>query len=429
MISTNEKIRFAGDVSVENISVVTSKGMTQNITNQVIKIEIFEDMFAPFMSGIITVMESFDFINLFPFIGEEFVNINIHTPTLEQKDYIKQQFYIYKISDRIITGDRTVIYQLHFVSKEAIADVNKNISRPYGGLVSDIAKELFTNKEYGLETNKKINIEATANRTKFISNYWSPVRCLNYAAGTAQGASGTANYVFYENRKGFNFVSLESLYNQPPQQEFVYDNYARDVLADGRSIFDLNKDYKRILEYDVPVISDYLDKARSGMFASKVITSDLLTKKYYSKNFFMDVDYNEMYHLNPHPPASGALIKSPNALVIHQPRQYAPFNGYTDVSNVKSVQRRVSQLYQAQNTKITINVLGRTDYTVGMKVKVQLYKIQPIKKSETDKDVLDNILSGYYIVSAINHSINRDKHECTMELIKDSYIMNVNESK
>lgn len=429
MISTNEKIRFAGDVSVDNISVVTSKGLTQNITNQVMRVEIFEDLFSPFMSGIITVAESFDFINLFPFIGEEFININIHTPSFEKKHYIKQQFYIYKISDRILSGDRTVIYQLHFVSKEAIADVNKNISRPYSGLVSDIAKELLTSKEYGLETSKQLNIEPTANRTKFISNYWSPVRCLNYAAGTAQGSNGAANYVFYENRAGFNFVSLDALYTQPVYQEFVYDNYAREVLADGRSVFDLNKDYKRIVDYDVPVLTDYLDKARSGMFASKVITTDLLTKKYYSKNYFMDEDYNNMQHLNSSPPNSPGLIKSANSLVIHQPRQYAAFNGYTDVSNVKSVQRRVAQLYQAQNTKINITVLGRTDYTVGMKVKLSLYKVQPIKKSESNDEVLDKILSGDYIVSAVNHTIDRDNHECTMELIKDSYIMNVNESK
>lgn len=429
MISTNEKIRFAGDVSVENISVVTSRGMTQNITNQVLKIEIFEDLFSPFMSGIITVMESLDFINLFPFIGEEFVNINIHTPSLEQKDYIKQQFYIYKISDRILSGDRTMIYQLHFVSREAIADVNKNISKPYSGLVSDIAKELITNREFGLESNKPVNIEPTANRTKFISNYWSPVRCLNYATNAAQGKSGTADYVFYENRKGFNFVSLEYLYNQPVYQEFVYDNYARDVLKDGRAIFNLNEDYKRIIEYDVPVLSDYLDKAKSGMFASKIITSDPLTKKYFSKNYFMDADYNNTYHLNPHAPITSSLIRSPNSLVFITQRQYGTHNGYGDLSNVRFIQRRLSQMMLAQNTKMTVTVLGRTDYTVGMKVKLDLFKIQPIKKTEANDDVLDKVLSGNYIVSAINHSINRENHECTMELIKDSYMMDVNESK
>ena len=174
-MSDSNKIRFAGDVSIENVSIVTSKGMTQNITNQLLSVELFEDLFSPFMTGLVTVKDSFDFVNLMPFIGEEFINIKIYTPSLEEKDYINQQFYIYKISDRLITGDRTVVYQLHIIAREAVTDVNKNVSRSYSGIISDIVKEICTNKEDGLESAKSINIEPTANKTKFVSNFWSPV--------------------------------------------------------------------------------------------------------------------------------------------------------------------------------------------------------------------------------------------------------------
>lgn len=423
------KIRFAGDVAIETINIVTMTGMKQNITNQVLSVEIFEDLFSPFMTGAITVKDSYDFVNLLPFVGEELVNIKIYTPSFEQKDYIEQQFYIYKVSDRIISGDRKVFYRLHFISKEAIADTNKNISRAYSGKISDIAKVLISDKAYGLESNKPVVIEETKNRTKFISNYWTPVKSLNYIANGAQTAQGGADYLFFENRKGMNFVSLEYLYNQPPVQEFVYDNYARDVEVDGRSLINLNEDYKRIIELDVPVLNNYLDRADSGMFASKVISFDPFTKKYFSKNYDMVADYQETYHLNAHAPISNKSVRYPNSRILRVPRQYATFNGYTDTSGLSTVQRRVSQLAQAQNTKINITVLGRTDYTVGMKVKVELNKIQPIAKEELAQDILDEILSGYYIVSAINHSITREKHECAMELIKDSYIMDLNKAK
>ena len=78
---------------------------------------------------------------------------------------------------------------------------------------------------------------------------------------------------------------------------------------------------------------------------------------------------------------------------------------------------------QAESTKIQVTVMGRTDYTVGMIVELDLNKMQPIQKNE---DAKDNIFSGRYIVSAINHYINRDKHECSMELIKDSYVVDFN---
>lgn len=428
-MSETNKIRFAGDVAIDDITVITSNGLKQQITNQILAIEIYEDLFSPFITGKIVVKDSFDFVNLFPFIGEEYLNVKIYTPSFEKKDFIEQQFYIFKVTDRILTGDRTVVYQIHFISKEAIVDVNKSVSKAYSGRISDIAKDIITNKENGLETKKFANIEKTANVTKFISNYWNPIKSLNYCTGTAISTSGASNYVFFENRRGFNFVSLDSLYAQSPIIEFVYDNYARDTSPDGKSIINLNEDYRRIIDIDVPVVQDYIARAQSGMFASKLITHDILTKKYQVKNYDIVNDYKKTGHLNENGVVSNRNIRHPNSKIMFLPKHYGAFNKFTDVSNASSIQRRTSQLIQSETTKINIVVAGRTDYTVGMKVKVKLNKVEPVAMLELEQDITDKILSGNYIVSAINHYINRDKHECNMELIKDSYIMNLNEGK
>lgn len=424
-----DKIRFAGDVSIDTISVVTISGVTRNITNQILAIEIYEDLFSPFTSGVLTVKDSYDFVNLFPFVGEELLNVRIYTPSFEKKDHIDQQFYIYKVSNRILTGDRTVVYQIHFISKEAIVDVNKHVSKSYSGKISDIVNDIITGTENGLESKKPVNIEPTSNTTKFISNFWNPIKSINYACGTAVSNSGASNYIFFENRRGLNFVSLSSLYAQKIIQEFTYDNYAREITKDGRTVFNPNEDYKRILNIDVPVVQDYMSRASSGMFASKLITHDILTKKYYSKNFDIATDYPNTAHLNENAIYSNKNIRHPNSRIINLPKYYGVFDRYTDVSNAKSIQRRVSQLVQSETTKINIVVPGRTDYTVGAKVKVKLNKVEPISQKELSEDITDKILSGYYIISAINHYINRDKHECNMELIKDSYIMNLNQGK
>ena len=428
-MSDSGLIRFAGDVSIENVSVVTSKGMIQNVTNQTLAIDIYEDLFSPFMTGTITVKDSLDFVNLFPFVGEEYLNLKVYTPSFEEKNYISQQFYIFKVSDRIVLGDRTVVYNLHFISKEAIADVNKSVSKGYKGLISDIAKQIITDKEYGLESPKTVNAEVTANTTRFVSNFWSPIKNLNFITENAVSPSGAANYLFFENRSGFNFVSMDSLYAQDPYVEFVYDNYSRDIQADGRSIFNLNEDYKRITELNVPVVQDYMERIRTGSYASKIISYDTLTKKYYSKNYDMIADFSNNKHLNVNATTTKTGIRNPNALVINYPKYNNVFNDYGDVSNVKTLQKRISQLNQADTTKIEVTVLGRTDYTVGLKVYVKLNKVEPIEKEAVDSDITDKILSGYYIISAINHHINRDKHECTMELIKDSFMMNLDEAK
>ena len=128
MESSDKELRFAGDVSIEKCDIFTSGGLKQDIAAQVIAITIYEDIFSPFISGSLTVRESFDLANLFPFVGEEMVQIEIVTPTLDSNKNIKGIFYIYKMADRVLLGDKQVAYVLHFISYEAVIDLNKKIS-------------------------------------------------------------------------------------------------------------------------------------------------------------------------------------------------------------------------------------------------------------------------------------------------------------
>lgn len=425
-MALSESIRFAGDVNIDKIEIISSNGFIQNVTNQVIAVEIFEDLYSPFISGNIVVKDSLDLANLFPFVGEEFINLKIHTPTLEDKtQVIDSQFYIYKMSNRELMGDRNVVYQLHFISPEAIVDLNKKISKVYEGRISDIASKLVTDKTFGLETKKKFNLEPTPNNVKYISNYWSPIRNLNYIAGNATNTENAASYVFFENRVGFNFVSLENLFKTSVKQDFVYDSYIRDMGSLNTTIRNVEEDYKRIVEVSIPEAYDYMDRSMSGMFSSKMISSDITLKRYVSKNFDMLKDFNKNSHLNTFPLASKKNIQRPSSLIINYQKEYGLFNGYTDVTNAKTLQQRISLLQQAEGSKIEITVPGRTDYTVGMKVSVKLYKMNPVTKTDSNDDITDNMFSGNYLISAINHYINREKHECKMELIKDSFIVDL----
>ena len=118
-MQSSQQIRYAGDVSIDKAKIVTSKGFYQDIAAQVITVQVYEDLFAPFMTGSLIIKESLDFVNLFPFAGEEYLELDISTPSLERGN-ISGKFYIYKLTDRQLIGDRSVVYQLHFISEEAI---------------------------------------------------------------------------------------------------------------------------------------------------------------------------------------------------------------------------------------------------------------------------------------------------------------------
>ena len=426
-MATAKILRFAGDVELEKAKVISSSGFFQDITNQIIGIQIFEDLLSPFITGTLVIKDSFDLINLFPFVGEEYIELKISTPTLK-KGNLDAKFYIYKMTDRNMVGDRSVIYQLHFISQDALLDFNKSISKTFSGKVSDIAKTLFEDKTVGLQiSSNKYKIEETTSSIKYTSNFWSPVKNILYLAESANNVDKSPSYVFFENRDGFNFVSLSYLYKQPVIQEFVYDNYSRDDRALGGSIKNLQEDYKRITNIKIPTGIDYMERITSGIYGSRMYTHDILSKKITSKNFDMLDSFKQKPHLNEFPTASKKAIYRYGAKTMFSPKYYNNFSNFGDVTNTSFIQERISLLKQAESTKVEITVPGRWDYTVGRKIDLKLNKVEPISKN--DKKTLDNMFSGNYLISAINHFITREKHECTLELIKDSLLLNLDAGK
>ena len=422
MESTQKSVRFAGDVSIDKVLITTRNGLGQDVTAQVIAIQLFEDIFSPFITGSLILRESLDLLNIFPFAGEEQLDLEVSTPSLE-KGNIKGKFYIYKMTDRELLGEKSVVYQLHFVSQEAVVDLNKKVSRVFGDKPETVIDYLLRDEINGLQSKKSLNVETSNRHIKFISNFWSPVKAIQYTANQAVNQNNSPSYLFFENRDGFNFVSLENLYAAPVFQEFTYDKYTRDSRKDGSDVKNIGEDYKRIDNVSVPLVVDYMDRIRSGFLSSKMISYDMTKKQYNVKPYALFDNFEGSKHLNKYNVVSDKAIFRTNSLVINYPRANSTFSGFGDATNYRNEQKRVSLLKASESNKIQIVVPGRCDYTVGQKVNVKLYKVEPLAQNDTD--ALDKVLSGNYLIAAVNHYINRERHECNMELIKDSLMMKV----
>jgi hypothetical protein len=414
----NSFLRFAGDVSLRKVEIRSLNGQIANIVNQVESIEIYEDIFAPFITASIVVRESVDYINLFPFLGEEFVHLDITTPTLEIP--ISGRFYIYKITDRLYTKEREVVYTIKCASEEFIADINTKISKGYSGQPSEIASQVLTKD--GLFTQKRTIIEESGNRVKFTSNFWSPVKCLNYLSTISLNKNKSPSYLFFENRDGFNFRSIDEILKSDTYHKFIKDNYTRDVTSEQStsSSQNITEDYKRILEFEVPVLTDYLKSTQGGYIKSRIISHNILTKKYTVKNYSIKEDTNYNTLLNRTPAYSKHSLANSAATMLNFPTYFSNFSNTADSSSYKFIQKRMAFFQQLEKYKIHLSAFGRTDYTVGQVVELTIPKATQI--TAEDAETKDMVLSGRYLISAINHTITRENHICNMELIKNSIL-------
>lgn len=415
----NNSLRFAGDIKLEKIQISSLSGQYANIINQVIGIEIYEDLFAPFITLSIVLRESVDYINLFPFVGEEYIELVLSTPLVDKK--IDGKFYIYKISDRENTKDREVVYTINAISGEYLTDANRKLSKTYSGNVGEIAYDILTKE---LNTDKPILVEKTNNTVAFTANYWSPVKCLNYASSTAANSGDSPSYLFYEDRTGFNFRSIDELCKADSYHQLIKDNYSRSSENNTTSTRkDPQEDYKRIMEMSVPVVTNYMEEIQTGRLKSRLITHDIVTKQYAVKDYSVKKDTkNPATLLNTYPGYSKYATSNSISTLLVMPRYFGNYTNFADVTNTKTIQKRISFFKNLEKYKVTVNILGRTDYTVGQVFELNIPRITQIKKEE---DAKDPILSGRYIVSAISHKITREMHTCNVELIKNSVLVNL----
>jgi hypothetical protein len=412
-------LRFAGDVNIESVVITTPKGVYQNVTGQTLAINVYEDIFSPFITGSLILKESFDFSNMFPLVGEEVLDLVVTTPQIPTGK-ISGRFHIYKMSNKTQVGDKTTMYELNFISIESLIDMNKKVSKVYSGKISDLIKQFIVDQVDGMESEKQYVIENTRNSIKYISNFWNPIKNLTFLADNAISETQSPSFLFFENRDGFNFRSLENLYKGNVVQKFTRDRYTRDNFDLGGNALNITEDYKRIVDYTIVDSYDYIDRLRSGMLSSKLMSYDSTKKTYTVKNYSATSRFSSQIHLNPHPLFSEKPVSRAVSKFFLYPRAFETFTSFGDTTNARIIQERTSFLKMAEAQKLNITVPGRCDYTVGQVVELFLTKNQPIKKSETQDEITDKILSGKYLISAINHSIKHSGHDCILELVKDS---------
>ena len=241
--------------------------------------------------------------------------------------FFKGSYYIYKISDRILLTDRNSAYTVYCISYEALSDLNVKQSKAYRGNIADIVKEILGKD--GLDTQKKYTIEPTKNSTKYVSNFWSPIKNINHLATKATNAEGQSSYMFFENRYGFNFRSLDKLYQETIYQKFIKDNYSRDVEG-TTSIRNVERDYQRILDFKVRVPFDAMKFTISGAYASRLYAYDFVKKKYIAKDYDALSNFSKYSHLNKAPMYTDMKPVSPANFICNEIKHYSSHTGFAD---------------------------------------------------------------------------------------------------
>jgi hypothetical protein len=466
----SEKTPYASSFILKKANITDVKGSkTVDITDLVVRFDYFENISLPTVSAKLTLVDAgANLIANLPIQGFEKVDLVIEASDEQTYQY---KMRVYKIGSRF-TGDRFQTYSLGLISEEALLNEGVRVAKTLKGkpdkIVSDLLKQyLKTNKDvivdpsvYNIIFNpgkkspfsiidsiklKSVprggNVEPKTNKNKSkfntggnktdVTSSVPPISNSDYTK-----TKGTSGYMFFENRRGFIFKSIDTLcsadkYNgSPAVATYIQEN--NDIGGPPN---------RKIIDIDFVEEIDIMTKLRMGAFSSLICFYNYSTGRYEEYVYSLADSYDSMGHSGSQkglPYGQKELSKYPtrimSALIDHEtwydgidiasPEKADGANGST--TNFPDFQKHymsqsISRVNSLVNQKVKITVTGNPDLTVGDKIEIKIPN--QIPSADRTQQQYDTEHSGVYLISEVNHVfIPKEKLTTTfLTLIRDSY--------
>lgn len=419
-------VKFAGEIVLKSLYLVNAEGKRKtDIMYLMTEMDIYEDIFSNTLSASITMVENFNMITGYPIVGEEVVEVEFYSEALpEASRTFKKTFFVYKVSNRVTTNDKKNVYVLQLVSQELLIDTNTKISRAFSGYSNDIVQTIYDAnfKEFGTPL---VIGDTSSNYVKFVSNYWSPLKSINYASSraTAKDAFKTPTFLFFETGKSFKFTSLNALYSKPATMEYFYDADPKRIrAANGETTKDVAREFQTAESMDIEYTVDFLDRMMTGVYGHRMFEFDILKKSFNYNSYSYYNDFGKTNHLEKYPMCSFALAN--NASIGRNVTMPFVHNQFKLDQSSDIIMKRLSLLAQTEMYKVDLVVPGRPDLEVGDVVQFNMLDYASADPSEAGKgiDKRDKYYSGNYLVAAIMHRVTQTRHKMHLQLIKESFV-------
>lgn len=436
-MAENNGVTFAGEIVIKSLNIINAKQTNKlDISLMFMEIELYEDIFNNSMSGNITMLDNFNLISGLPINGEELLELEFYSNAFDSKiNTISKIFYIYKVSKRLVTNQKKNAYVLHFTTQESLTDSVTKISKAYSGYGHDIVQTIYTEnfKEYSATP---LIVEKSSNNFKFVSNYWSPFKCMNYAASrsTDTTAYKVPTFLFYESSKSFNFKSLNSLYTQAPYVEINYDKNPRraEVSTDGgETVRDVQKEYTTAESMTIDYTTDFFFRMASGAYGHRMYEFDALNKTFNFNSYNYTENFKNTNHLDKFPMVSGYIVDAVANASLNTNVSLPFVHNTMKIDNSSDIiMKRLSLLAHTEFYKVELTLPGRTDLEVGTVVKFNMLNYASVDNNMSEAnasaiDPIDKYYSGNYLVGAIYHRLTYSRHKMTVQLFKDSFVKEI----
>jgi len=401
-----------------------------DLTNSIVFCDYFEDILSPCVMMTIQVAASYSIYNGLPIRGGERVDLDIETLSGNFKLTGDYAMYVYKVSG-IVSDAAKEYFTLHLCSREGLTNETARVQKKYekksiNDHVESILKDVLQTKKF-----KSSNIEKTSNSYSFIGTLKKPFHILTWlgpkgipatssSGNNGKTAKGVAGFVFYENKDGFHFRSIDTLVSSTQSQNASTSkesipkyNYNPGVIESSNLDNNFN-----ILNYNFEKNTDLMKSLRVGMYANITYFYDLY------KNQIDGITYNINSEVKsklggskiPYPKDFGnrpsrILFRSSDVGMLDSEGEKED-SGRDNTDMAKSFSRYNLLFTQSLNMIVPMNI----NLKAGNLIYAQFQQVDAGQSGEVDPEQ-----SGNYLIKEVRHHFEGGQMISSLKLVRDSY--------
>ena len=454
------------------INIISLSGNVYDITSLCTIFSYYEDIDRPFIIASLQVIDSgINLIKTLPIQGGEEVELefdapsgNNGTPSIKKVNY---KFRVWKVYNRVF-DTKVQMYHLALVSEEAILNEIVRVTKRLSGSPDEIVNQLL--KDF-LKTKKNVFTERAGNKLAFYpsrknissiissiqlrsrSDKSTPLSPRNAKSTTSEKefvsdnqsadgvVSGTAGYLFFENKTGFVFKSIDTICAVGTKGNFTGSDVIAKYYSNPQKEDDTKNNYFTIERYKFIDEVDIMENFRRGVYSTKMVFYNISTGDYEEFNYNLKDTFDSMVKLGYQDKLPEYQIKHSEypsrvmSIVVdhetwHQKESVADPEqkgdaDYSDDSKylvAQGIARRSILNFQ----KLEISISGNTDLTAGEKIKIYLPNMA--QQSTKEKEPWDKESSGNYLIAKLSHNYSMIEEQgpkltTVLELIRDTYGM------
>lgn len=400
------------------------------------ELNIHDSIFLPCMHGSIVILDSKGLTQQLSLDGSENLLVDIRkTKTQDsESDYtFRKVFRIFKQSNRKNLNQNAEMYILHFISEEYILSEQLKINRAFEDTYSEIAKTILSN-DLGVDISYHVGngglFSESIGLKKVVIPNLHPLDAIDWCAKKSLDVKESPTFLFFENNRGYNFVTLNELFLQAPilGLNFVPKNVNLNDMPEETQFLGV-KEFKVLSQYD------FLKSVQNGVYAGKFIGFDPITRTIAQREITFDDHYYTLEHGNKNP--NLAIVENRlglNNTQMFDARQsvyvfgyYRKENDYINDNDPQSLNfvddpykyifQRKAILQNLMMQRVQAVVPGNFNITSGVNVELQVPKRG---EKLNNQDHFDNTLYGNYLIIASRQCIQPNKHELIFEAVSDS---------